>query len=181
MIRSSAIALVIATTVALSAGAQPAGHPATISVDAAPPLPRIAQAARVHLFGLVELYSLALYSDAPTVDRAHLVSPDAPKVLRIEIRFKDDLRRQVAVDWRSELIPRLIPSASEHLRQTFAPLTQGDVVLVEYLPARGTTLHVNKAVVVTGASHDLMVAFLNHWLGQRPVSEEIKRTLLGSS
>lgn len=78
-------------------------------------------------------------------------------------------------------MPRLIPAATEHLSQTFAPLTRGDVVLVEYLPGRGTTLRVNKTVVVTGANHDLMVAFLDHWIGQRPVSEEIKRTLLGSS
>ena len=26
-----------------------------------------------------------------------------------------------------------------------------------------------------------MLAFLDHWLGQRPVSEEMKRTLVGSS
>jgi hypothetical protein len=181
MLRNSVAGLVLASTFALPAGAQPTGHPATITGDAAAPLPRIAQAARVHLLGVVELYSLALYSDAPTVDRALLVSPDAPKALRIEIRFKDDLRRQVAVDWRSELIPRLIPLALEHLSQTFAPLTRGDVVLIDYLPGRGTTLRVNKTVVVTGANHDLMAAFLDHWLGQRPVSEEIKRTLLGSS
>lgn len=181
MSRSTVSALVVAATFALSAGAQPSGHPATITLDADAHLPRTAQAARIHLLGLVELYSVALYSAAPTVDRASLVSPDAPKALRIEIAFKDDLRRQVAVDWRTELIPRLIPAATEHLGQTFAPLTRGDVVLVEYLPGRGTTLRVNKTVVVTGASHDVMVAFLDHWIGQRPVSEEIKQTLLGSS
>jgi hypothetical protein len=31
---------------------------------------------------------------------------------------------------------------------------------------------------VSGAHHDLMLAFLDHWLGDRPVSEDIKRTLL---
>jgi hypothetical protein len=31
---------------------------------------------------------------------------------------------------------------------------------------------------VSGAHHDLMLAFLDHWLGDRPVSEELKRTLL---
>jgi hypothetical protein len=36
-------------------------------------------------------------------------------------------------------------------------------------------------VAVSDANHDLMLAFLDHWLGQRPVSDEIKRTLLGSS
>jgi hypothetical protein len=26
-------------------------------------------------------------------------------------------------------------------------------------------------------NHDLMLAFLDHWLGQRPVSEELRRAL----
>jgi hypothetical protein len=54
------------------------------------------------------------------------------------------------------------------------------VVLIEYVPGKGTTVRVNKAVAVGGVNHDLMLAFLDHWLGQRPVSEEIKRTLLAS-
>ena len=38
------------------------------------------------------------------------------------------------------------------------------------------------AVYVNGwAHHDLMLAFLDHWLGQRPVSEDLKRTLLAPS
>jgi hypothetical protein len=36
-------------------------------------------------------------------------------------------------------------------------------------------------VAVSGAHHDLMLAFLDHWLGQQPVSEEIKRMLLTPS
>lgn len=52
---------------------------------------------------------------------------------------------------------------------------------VEYVPAKGTVVRVNRAVAVSGAHHELMLAFLDHWLGQRPLSEEIKRTLLGSS
>jgi len=41
-------------------------------------------------------------------------------------------------------------------------------------------VRVNKGVVVSAAHHDLMLTFLDHWLGQRPVSEEIKKSLLGS-
>jgi hypothetical protein len=51
-------------------------------------------------------------------------------------------------------------------------------VQIEFAPEKGTTVRVNKAVAVSGGHHDLMLAFLDHWLGQRPVSEEIKRTLL---
>jgi len=38
-------------------------------------------------------------------------------------------------------------------------------------------VRVNDATAVSGAKHDLMIAFLDHWLGQQPVSEEMKRTL----
>ena len=85
----------------------------------------------------------------------------------------------MSFDWRRELIPTVEPAAAVHLKGTFAPLQYGDVVLIEYLPQKGTTVRVNRAVAVENADHDLMLAFLDHWLGQRPVSEELKRALLG--
>ena len=48
------------------------------------------------------------------------------------------------------------------------------------MPARGTPVRVNNPVAGAGAHHDLMLAFLDHWLGDRPLSEEIRRTLLAS-
>jgi hypothetical protein len=109
------------------------------------------------------------------------VSPQTAKALRIEITYENDLRRRVAIDWRRELIPPLEASAIAQLRGTFAPLQHGDVVLIAYAPTTGTFVRVNKSVAVSEANHDLMLAFLDHWLGQRPVSEEIKKTLIGAS
>lgn len=92
------------------------------------------------------------------------------------------MRRRVPTEWRRELVPPLEPSAAAtHLLGTFAPLRAGDVVLNDYVPARGTVVRVNKAVAVPDAHQDLMLAFLDHWLGQRPASAEMKRALLGSS
>ena len=129
------------------------------------------------MLGLVEVYTLAVYVDGSTLDPSRLISPDAPKALRIEVRYTGDLQRRVPVDWTRELIPVLDPAATAHLRGTFAPLREQDVVLIEYVPARGTSVRVNDATAVSGAKHDLMIAFLDHWLGQQPVSEEMKRTL----
>jgi hypothetical protein len=131
----------------------------------------------VHLLGRVEVYSVAVYVDGGG-DRTTLASSDVPKALRIQIAYQDDLTRPIALDWRRELVPALDAAPAAHLRGTFAPLRHGDVVLIEYVPSKGTAVRVNRAVAVTGASHDLMLAFLDHWLGQRPVSEEMKRTLL---
>jgi hypothetical protein len=155
------------------------GHPAAL--DTRPALPLAAEARRVHLLGAVEIYSVALYADAPLSNRAQLVAAEVPKALRIEVTYGEEWRGRITLDWRRELVPALDPAPTTHLRLTFAGLKLGDVVLIEYAPGKGTSIRLNKSVVASGANHDLMLAFLDHWLGQRPVSEEMKRTLVGSS
>jgi hypothetical protein len=164
-------------SVGASLGARENRPPEHITVGGSEPLRLCGHARRTHLLGTVDLYTVALYSDGAG-DRARLASADVPKALRIEVTYLDDLRRRVAIDWRRELVPSLEPQAVAHLRGSFAPLRRDDVVHVEYLPHKGTAVRVNKGVAVSGAHHDLMLAFLDHWLGNRPVSEEIKRTLL---
>ena len=137
-----------------------------------------AQATRWDLLGAVELYTIALYTDQGAVSRDILASPDVAKALRIQVSYEEDLRRRLALDWRRELLPRLESAATAHIQGSFAPIQHGDVVIVEYVPGRGTTVRVNRGVAVSGANHDLMLAFLDHWIGQRPLSEEIKQSLL---
>jgi hypothetical protein len=173
---SSALAIIFP----LSAAAQSSVHPPTLSLDGGASLPRAAQATRTHLLGVDEIYGIALYVEGP-LNVARLASTEVPKALRIEFRYQDDLRRGISLNWQRELVPPLEPAATNHLRGAVAPLKRGDVVIVEYTPGKGTTVRVNRSESVVGANHDLMLAFLDHWLGQDPVSEDIKRTLLGST
>jgi hypothetical protein len=174
-------ALALSCALTIGAGALPQ-QPAAVTPEGGERLPRAAEAARTHLLGLVDIYTLAIYADASPSDPAQLASSGAAKALRIDIRYEETagLRRRVPADWWRELVPALEPSATTHLRRAFAALRRGDVVLVEYVPAKGTTVRVNRTVAVEDANHDLMVAFLDHWLGQQPVSEAMKRALLGS-
>jgi hypothetical protein len=168
--------MVLGWLLALQAQSAP---PPTITRAGASPLVLVGHATRVHLAGIEDLYSIALYARAP-FDRQDIVSEDAPKALRIEITYERDWHRP-AVVWHRELVPRLDPAAAGHLDRVFAPLRRGDIVLIEYVPRKGTTVHINRSIAVLGARHELMLAFLDHWLGQRPVSEEVKRGLLGHS
>jgi hypothetical protein len=165
---------------ASAVSAQRTEPPATIQLYGGQSLPLAGQARRELLLGDVELYTLGLYLEQPKVDLQRLGSADAPKVLRIHISYEEDVRRRVAIDWRRELVPSLEPAAAAHIDGSFAPLREGDVVIIEYSRTRGTSVRVNSSVAVSGASHDLMLSFLDQWLGQRPVSEEIKNAPLGS-
>jgi hypothetical protein len=176
--RSVIVPVALILWAATSADAQP-GYPQTVTPEGGQSLSLSAQARRTHLLGSVALYTVAVYSDGAPIDRAALASAAAAKALRIEVLYKEDFRRPMSFDWRRELVPRLEQAGAAHLRGTFAPVREGDTVLVEYVPNKGTTVRVNKAVAVSGADHELMLAFLDHWLGQQPVSEEIKQELLG--
>jgi Chalcone isomerase-like len=154
--------------------------PANLNVDGRSPLSLAAHTSRLDLLGAVELYTVALYTDGARPDRRQLMSPDMAKALRIQVVYDEDPRRRTAIDWRRELVPRLEGPATAHIQGSFAPIQHGDVIVIEYVPSRGTTVRVNKGIAVSEANHDLMLAFLDHWLGQRPLSEEIKQALLAS-
>jgi hypothetical protein len=154
--------------------------PSHLVLDGVGTVPLAAHARRTYLLDAAAIYIVAVYIDG-SLDRGHLAAADVAKALRIDVTYIDDLRRRMTHDWRRELVPPLEPAATAHLRGTFAPLRNGDIVLVEYVPTKGTTVRINRGVAVSGAHHDLMLAFLDHWLGQQPVSEEIKRMLLTPS
>jgi hypothetical protein len=179
MCRTCVWSLVIALTLVPSLRAQSMDPPPTLMPEGGTPLRRAAAATRIHLLGLIELYRVAVYVGG-SMDRASLLSPDVSKAVRVQVLYQEDSRQRIGIDWRAELIPRLESAATAHLRGTFAPIRRGDVVLIEYVPGKGTAVRVNQAVAVSGVNHDLMLAFLDHWVGQRPLSEEIKRTLVGS-
>lgn len=178
------LSLVCSLLLVVPAGAAPAQtaeQPASLQLDGPTVLTRVGLATRAERLGLVELYSIALYLAAPPTDRAQMASEQTAKALRIEVKYDTGLRPVVPIDWRRELVPSLNSAAIARLRETFAPLKAGDLVLIAYVPDRGTTVRVNKGIVVFEGSHDLMMAFLDHWLGQTPVSEEIKQALGGRS
>jgi hypothetical protein len=158
--------------------AQTGKAPPTVTTAASASLVLLAEAARVHLAGLEDLYRIALYGAAPF--GAQIVSKDVAKALRIEVTYERDWRRAPVVAWQGELVPRLEPAAAAHFHRMFAALRRGDIVLIEYVPRKGTTVRVNRSIAVLGARHELMLTFLDHWLGQRPVSEEVKRALLAA-
>jgi hypothetical protein len=162
---------------AVMAQAQTVKAPPTLTTAASAQIALLAEATRAHLAGREDLYSIALYGEAP-FDHPRMVSENVAKALRIAVIYERDWQRPPVTGWHRELVPRLEPAAVEHLRRSFAPLRRGDIVLIEYAPGRGTTVHVNRTTAVRGARHELMLAFLDHWLGQRPVSEEVKQALL---
>lgn len=176
--RQAAWALAIAAVASsVLAHAQDLEHPKSLGSGGYSPVVLLGQATRT-LVGGEALYTIALYEDA-AFDRRQLSSPEVAKALRIAVEYTHDWRRPPLINWQQELVPRLLSAPIANLRLAFASLQRGDIVLIEYAPRKGTSVHINRSIAVLGEAHELMLAFLDHWLGQRPVSEDLRRNLLG--
>lgn len=156
-------------------------QPATIPSGADGSLALVGEARRSHLLGSADLYDVAVYLPNGADMNGALINPDVSKALRVQVHAPDDLPLRLTFDWRAELLPRMNAAGSTHLRNAFGSLRHGDLLMVEYAPRTGTVVKINKTLVVPTAGHDLMLAFLDHWVGQRPVSEDMRRQLLGLS
>ena len=140
-------------------------------------LPLKSQATRSEMFGLVDLYQVALYAPANISSVEGLRPKDVPKALRVEVQYNGSLPDEVPSGWRSELDPALNKEQSAKLRSAYAKLEPKDEILITYVPERGTTLRVSGNEVLTNAGYEVMAAFLDIWLGQTPVSEDVKDAL----
>ena len=171
------LACVVSLATAPSVTAQ-APLPASLELDGSVSVRLAAQARRAHLVGAVDLYRVAVYANVPLRDGAALSSSDEPKAIRVDVIYKPDLHRPLPIDWQRELIPGLDAGATAELRRIFMPLRGGDVLQIDYTREKGTTVRVNRDLAVSRGSHDVLLAFLDHWIGQRPLSEEMKQALL---
>ncbi len=73
------------------------------------------------------------------------------------------------------LKPRL-----EEFNSLFGDLYKGNVVLLDYVPGEGTRVNIRGKQVGLIAGADFNRALLSVWLGEEPVTEELKQGMLGS-
>lgn len=135
------------------------------------------EAVRSELLGMIELYRIGLYLSAPAADTAGLTR-DRAKALRLQI-LHDTRSSRIPAEWRNELQPALTTAEQQTLRVAYTRLQAGDTLTISYVPGEGTHVAVNDDIVLRSEGADVMHAFLDQWLGQDPVSDDIKSALLG--
>ncbi len=135
----------------------------------------------VHAYWGVHLYAIALYLPTRNMDIAAIREDDAPKAFRIEVLHSGWGSHTVPEQWQAELYPQLTPEATARLKDAYAALTKGDVIVIAYVPGVGTHIRVNDQPLLAGHGPGLMRAFLNLWVGPHPISPELRQALLNGA
>lgn len=74
-------------------------------------------------------------------------------------------------------LPKLKPRL-ERFDALFSDVKEGDVILLTYVPGKGTIVSIKDAEKGTIEGKDFADALFSVWLGRNPVQEDLKRDLL---
>jgi len=132
---------------------------------------------------LFDIYAAGLYLPTHTEDAARAIEADVPK--RIEVRFLyRHVTRQQAVDalrWRLMESPAAASIADQI--ETFVgwlrDFDRGDEILFDYVPGAGTSVTLQGESRGTMPGTAFMRAVWGIFLGEKPITEQLKRGMLG--
>lgn len=129
----------------------------------------------------MDLYTLAVYVPDAPIDVATMLQPGTPKLVRMDVVYDGEVPGGLPEEWRDRLREEVSREFLRTLQDLYGDLKGGDTVAVAYAPDRGTTLAVNEEQVAARPGHGTMEAMLRLFVGQDPVSENMKRLLLQGS
>jgi hypothetical protein len=132
-----------------------------------------------------DVYVLGFYTEAKASSRDAVQALTGPKRIVMHMvrdvnrekmanALKDGFEENSSAVQLSKLNERI-----QTLTTYFPDLKDGDVVILDYVPAAGTRVTVNGKVkgVIDGA--DFYAGLLDIWLGEEPADEELKDAMLG--
>jgi hypothetical protein len=134
----------------------------------------------------VKVYVGALYLPAVEREAARIVAADSPFAVHLHFLHSEVEAKKLVDAWNDGFTDNhdaarlaALKARIERFNGLFRTVRRGDVVRVEYLPGRGTTVTISNEErgVIEGA--DFRAALLRIWLGDHPADASLKEAMLG--
>ena len=133
-----------------------------------------------------KVYVGALYLPEQQQDAGKIMANDAYNRIVMHIVYDEVPKAKLVSAWQegfadnnSEGVMASIKDRLQAFNDMFTDLKQGDIVLLDYLPGTGTRVNIKGQELGVIAGADFNRALLSVWLGDEPVTEELKEALLG--
>lgn len=124
-----------------------------------------------------DLYTCELYLREPTDDAARILGEKGPITVQLEVH--GDPPGSILGAWAAVLKRELSDKMFRKTTMLYRDLEEGDRIQLHYVPENGTTVAINGESLFVDPGRDLIHAVLDQWVGEAPVSDELKEALLG--
>lgn len=136
----------------------------------------------------MKIYIGALYLPAKQTSAAAVTAGDSPRSVHMHILHSKISQKKITNAWVDGMEANISKSEMTALRPTlekfnalFRDVHEGDVIRIDYLPGTGTQVTINTEVRGHVEGADFFNALLLVWLGEDPVSGDLKKAMLGGS
>ncbi|MDY6978937.1 MAG: chalcone isomerase family protein [Pseudomonadota bacterium] len=135
---------------------------------------------------IFDIYVGALYLVARSESATEIITDSSPKRVMLHFLYSEIEQKKMQSAWREAFEDNLSDAELAELddeinkfNSAFGDTVQGDVVVIDFLPANTTRVEINGARKVNIESPDFQRALLSVWLGDSPVDGSLKRGMLG--
>lgn len=134
------------------------------------------------------IYVAALYLPVKAATFAEVSTQTGPKQLLLHFIHKEVSPEKLVTAWNDGFKANLTPAELTALAPVIAQFNQyfnqaavkGMVYRLTYLPTQGTQVWINDQLKGTLPGAEFYTALLKIWLGEKPVTADLKQALLGS-
>jgi hypothetical protein len=136
----------------------------------------------------VDIYVGSLYLQAKTPDARAILSDDGPASVHMHFLYSEISKKKITDGWIDGLDANLSNSELQALQprvdafnKLFTVLKKGDVLRIDYSPAKGTEVRINGERRGAVEGNDFFRALLKIWIGSDPISKSLKQDMLGNN
>ena len=135
----------------------------------------------------MDIYIGALYLPARTTDASEILAASGPASVLMHFLYKEVNKEKITDGWNEGLASNLSSSDMEALQENlktfntlFRTVHKGDVINIDYVPGSGAAVRINGEWRGTVEGETFFRSLLKVWLGSHPVTESLKKGMLGT-
>ena len=125
-----------------------------------------------------DIYLLGMYLADGGREAGAIRDRQVGKVFILDVLYEGNLPEDLPDLWREPLSEQISTELLEILQDLYDRVDTGSRVEFAYHPDAGEVLRINGEVAVRESGRELMPALVELWLGEDPVSGNLKRLLL---
>jgi hypothetical protein len=133
-----------------------------------------------------KVYLGSLYLPELESEAQKIINSDGPVRVQMDMLYSKVEKKKLVDAWndgfKANLSSDELSALNESIQQfnaMFDTLVEGDRVKIDYAPGKGTNVTINGEVKGTVVGGGFRKALLKIWLGDEPVTDSLKKAMLG--
>lgn len=133
-----------------------------------------------------DIYIGALYTDSKVNSRDAVQALKGPNRIHMHFVYGEVSKEKLVDGWNdgfennnSDEKLKALSQSIEKFNAMFSTVVAGDVVLLDYIPGKGTKVTIKGEDKGLIEGEDFNAALLDIWLGDEPADDDLKEKLLG--